>query len=356
MAGGTEETVLSTPMEASPAIDPRTAVAGTPAPTTRPAGAAPMAEVEPDPEGLSLARRLWQPRTILSLVLPIVLLVLIFRVALNVDVNELATGVQRANPALLVAAFVVFYLGFPLRGFRWSLLLRGSEAAMTNLSDPTRYSLLGVPFNANAVVKASMALGEANGYPFAEKRNRALLELQYRNLQNTLPLFEDIISDVERSFVDDASTDNDYPYELFPISNATNGGYTRPGGGTNPAKYVVDTGASHTPGGPRHIRVFDVVDGARLVNGRVFADMAPGTSDGIRADRAGNIWASAGWGGEGFDGVHCFAPDGTLIGRIHLPEAASNLCFGGAKKNRLFITASQSLYSLYVEARGAQTP
>ena len=79
-------------------------------------------EREVSEEQLSLGRRLRQPRTILSLVLPIVLLVLIFRVALNVDVNELATGVQRANPALLVAAFVVFYLGFPLRGFRWSLL------------------------------------------------------------------------------------------------------------------------------------------------------------------------------------------------------------------------------------------
>ncbi len=84
--------------------------------------------------------------------------------------------------------------------------------------------------------------------------------------------------------------------------------------------------------------------------------MRPGGSDGIRCDRDGNLWAAAGWGGVGFDGVHCYAPDGTLLGQIHLPEACSNLCFGGAKKNRLFMTASQSLYALYVEAIGAQTP
>jgi gluconolactonase len=113
--------------------------------------------------------------------------------------------------------------------------------------------------------------------------------------------------------------------------------------------YIVDTGA------PQHIRVFDV-DGGRLSNGRLFVDMAPGNSDGIRTDRDGNVWSAAGWGGAGYDGVHCFAPNGALIGKIHLPEACSNLCFGGVKKNRLFMTASQSLYSVYVEALGAQAP
>jgi gluconolactonase len=110
--------------------------------------------------------------------------------------------------------------------------------------------------------------------------------------------------------------------------------------------YIVDTG---------HIRVFDM-DGARPVNGRIFVDMAPGGSDGIRCDRHGNLWAAAGDGGPGFDGVHCYAPDGTLLGRIHLPETCSNLVFGGVKKNRLFMTASRSLYSVYVEALGAQWP
>ncbi|MCB8944198.1 MAG: SMP-30/gluconolactonase/LRE family protein [Ardenticatenaceae bacterium] len=120
--------------------------------------------------------------------------------------------------------------------------------------------------------------------------------------------------------------------------------------------YITDTGASHKPGHPRQIMVYDVVEEASLVNGRVFCDMGSGIADGIRCDTDGNIWSSAGWVGEGYDGVHVFAPDGELIGRIHLPEIVSNLCFGGEKRNRLFITASQSLYSLYVETQGAQTP
>jgi gluconolactonase len=119
--------------------------------------------------------------------------------------------------------------------------------------------------------------------------------------------------------------------------------------------YIVDTGFSHNPDGPAHIRVFDV-KGARLKNGRVFADMKPGFADGIRTDIDGNLWSSSGWGGPETNGVYCFAPDGHLIGKIHLPEPASNLCFGGLKKNRLFMTASQSLYALYVEAIGAQQP
>jgi gluconolactonase len=88
----------------------------------------------------------------------------------------------------------------------------------------------------------------------------------------------------------------------------------------------------------------------------LFVDMAPGNSDGIRTDRDGNLWSAAGWGGAGYDGVHCYAPDGKLIGKIHLPETCSNICFGGLKKNRLFMTAGQSLYAVYVEALGAQTP
>jgi gluconolactonase len=101
--------------------------------------------------------------------------------------------------------------------------------------------------------------------------------------------------------------------------------------------------------------VFDM-DGMAPVNGRVFVEMAPGGSDGIRTDRDGNVWAAAGHGGAGFDGVHCYRPDGTLLGRIHLPETCANLCFGGRKKNRLFITAGRSLYSVYVEAQGTQHP
>ena len=116
--------------------------------------------------------------------------------------------------------------------------------------------------------------------------------------------------------------------------------------------YLVDTGASHKPGHPRTISAFDVIDAKTLANGRIFCDMGGSSSDGIRIDIDGNVWSAAGWGGEGSDGVHVFAPDGDKIGEIHLPEAVSNVCFGGVKRNRLFMTGSQSLYSLFVEAQG----
>jgi gluconolactonase len=112
--------------------------------------------------------------------------------------------------------------------------------------------------------------------------------------------------------------------------------------------YVVDT-----PGGPKTVRVYDIVDdGTRAVNGRLFFDATPGYADGIRCDSEGNVWAGFS-GGEGQDGVAVFAPDGALIGRILLPERCANLCFGGLKRNRLFMAASQSVYALYVEAQGA---
>ncbi len=125
--------------------------------------------------------------------------------------------------------------------------------------------------------------------------------------------------------------------------------------------YVVDTGASHYPEAPRNIKVWDVIDGRRLVKGVEFVSMKLKTNDGdmtggldgIRADVDGNIWAGAGWAGAGYDGVHIFAADGQRIGQILLPEICSNLCFGGPKRNRLFITASQSLYAVYVETHGA---
>ncbi len=120
--------------------------------------------------------------------------------------------------------------------------------------------------------------------------------------------------------------------------------------------YIVDTGVPKHPNDPHQIRVYDVVDGTRLKNGRMFVDMSPGSSDGIRCDVDGNVWSAAGWGPETYNGVHVFAPDGKLIGKIHLPETCANLCFGGAKKNRLFMAASQSLYAVYVGTEGAQLP
>jgi gluconolactonase len=117
--------------------------------------------------------------------------------------------------------------------------------------------------------------------------------------------------------------------------------------------YVVDTGSVAA----RAIWVFDVVDGKRLANGREFFDMViDGESvgpDAVRADVDGNVWASAGWVGYGFDGVHVLTPEGERIGHIRLPETTSNLVFGGPKRNRLMITASQSIYAVYVNTRGA---
>jgi gluconolactonase len=130
--------------------------------------------------------------------------------------------------------------------------------------------------------------------------------------------------------------------------------------------YVADTGASHYDEAPKNIKVWKVTEDNKLVNGKEFASMKlsipgpngelvekAGMADGIRCDIDGNIWASAGWVGDGYDGVHVFAPDGVRIGQIRLPEICSNVCFGGTKRNRLFMTGSTSLYAVYVETRGA---
>jgi gluconolactonase len=114
--------------------------------------------------------------------------------------------------------------------------------------------------------------------------------------------------------------------------------------------YVADSGVSHDPDGPHHIRVFDVATDNRLTNGQVFVEVSPGLPDGFRLDTDGNIWTSA------QDGVHCYSPEGDLLGKIRLPTTASNLTFGGPKRNRLFITATEYLFSVYVAATGAQRP
>lgn len=113
--------------------------------------------------------------------------------------------------------------------------------------------------------------------------------------------------------------------------------------------YLVESRA--TPN--RLILAFDV-EGETLTNRRIVIDAGPGTPDGFRLDIDGNLWCGWGMGREDLDGVMVFNPAGTAIGRIRLPERCANLCFGGAKGNRLFMAASQSLYALYVNTRGCQ--
>ena len=116
--------------------------------------------------------------------------------------------------------------------------------------------------------------------------------------------------------------------------------------------YVADTGASHVPDGPRHLRRYAMHADGRSVqgDGPVFARTDTGFFDGLRLDRHGNVWSSAA------DGVHCLDPDGTLLGKIRVPEVVANVCFGGPKRNRLFICATTSLYSIYLNTEGASWP
>jgi len=95
------------------------------------------------------------------------------------------------------------------------------------------------------------------------------------------------------------------------------------------------------------IRQF-AVEGGRLTDRGVIATIDTGLPDGIRCDISGNLWSSAA------DGVHCFAPDGTLLGKILVPEVVSNLCFGGSDGRRLFITATSTVYRIFVDAAGAE--
>ncbi|EHK65449.1 SMP-30/gluconolactonase/LRE family protein [Achromobacter arsenitoxydans] len=115
--------------------------------------------------------------------------------------------------------------------------------------------------------------------------------------------------------------------------------------------YVVDNGSR-----PNRILVYRVTEDGGLDQGRTFVDAGDlGIPDGIRCDTDGNVWA--GWGaGPGLNGVMVFAPDGVAIGRIALPDRCANLCFGGARRNRLFMVTGQCLFGLYVNAQGAAWP
>jgi len=112
--------------------------------------------------------------------------------------------------------------------------------------------------------------------------------------------------------------------------------------------YIVDTGLTHRDDGPRHVRRFKVsADGTSISGGEVLATCPVGVYDGFRVDTHGNLWLSAG------DGVHCHASDGSLLGKVLIPEAVSNVCFGGLKLNRLFVCATTSLYSVFLNTRAA---
>lgn len=130
--------------------------------------------------------------------------------------------------------------------------------------------------------------------------------------------------------------------------------FVRPNGiGFSPDEkrlYIADTGATHEADGPRHIRVFDVGKNGKLKGGEVFATCTSGLFDGFRCDEDGRLWTSAS------DGVHCYHPDGTLLGKILVPEPAANVEFGGAKRNRLFICATSSLYAVMLPVNGAKRP
>jgi gluconolactonase len=109
--------------------------------------------------------------------------------------------------------------------------------------------------------------------------------------------------------------------------------------------YVADTRQE-----PSHIRAFDVREDGTLAGGEIYATCDHGRFDGLRVDSEGRVWAAA------WDGIHCFAPGGDLIGKLLLPESVANLTFGGPKRNLLFITAGRSLYSLRVTFNGARYP
>jgi gluconolactonase len=114
--------------------------------------------------------------------------------------------------------------------------------------------------------------------------------------------------------------------------------------------YVSDTGATHVEDGPRHIRVFDVAADGSLSGGEVFARSTAGLFDGFRLDEHGRLWTSAA------DGVHCYDPDGTLLGKLLVPEVVANVVFGGPDRTRLFICATTTVRAIDLFVRGAPPP
>ncbi|OJF91307.1 SMP-30/gluconolactonase/LRE family protein [Pararhizobium antarcticum] len=151
----------------------------------------------------------------------------------------------------------------------------------------------------------------------------------------------------------EAEIDGCHVYRVDPLSGVVSkvaDDFDKPNGlafsPDESALYIADTGGTHRDEGPRHIRRLVLGTDGRLSGSTIFAECTSGFFDGFRVDRAGRLWTSAA------DGVHCYDPDGTLIGKIQIPELVSNLTFGGPRRNRLFITATTSLYAVYVTANG----
>jgi gluconolactonase len=165
------------------------------------------------------------------------------------------------------------------------------------------------------------------------------------------------IDSYEEGYPAEAELPGCYVYRLDPETRALSAQITdmvRPNGLAfsldERSLYVADTGASHVPDGPRHIRRYDVDLAAHRVTGggEVFATCPEGAFDGFRLDVADRIWSS------GKLGVHCYDPDGTLLGTVRLPETCANVEFGGRDRQTLFMTATSSLYALAVATAGAR--
>jgi len=153
----------------------------------------------------------------------------------------------------------------------------------------------------------------------------------------------------------EAEQDGSHVYRIDPDGNVTRviDDFEKPNGlAFSPDErflYVADSGATHRLDGPRHIRRFNVREDGTLSGGEVFASLTDSLFDGFRLDMDGRVWTSAG------TDVHCYEPDGRLTGKIRIGETVSNLVFGGPKRNRLFICATSSLYSVLVAVNGAKT-
>jgi len=115
--------------------------------------------------------------------------------------------------------------------------------------------------------------------------------------------------------------------------------------------YIAETGDQTQQSPRQYIRIFELrADGKTLSGGEIFHKIEPGYCDGMRVDEDGNIWSSAA------DGIHCVSPSGELLGRIFVPHVVANATFGGPAKNRLFIGGSTTLYAIFLNCRGVQTP